>query len=280
MLRNFKAVMSSALHLAIGRLRPLRLAAALAATLACNSGAHATTPAPTSAAPATAPKPADMTMAEFLDRLMHAESSGRDDARNPLSTAVGPYQFIESTWLDLARRIFPTETQGMAPAQILALRTDRTFARRAAEAYTKDNAASLRAAGIDTTFPHLRLAFLLGPQGAIRVLQAPPDTRVTLLLGPAVARANPFMYGMTAAGLAARAARDLSVSRSTLAGISASDIPAHTPGAAPSKPRPPRLVVHCNLDLPACRRWQALALARLPVDKSLSRKQHTAAKTR
>jgi hypothetical protein len=235
-------------------------------------------PAPAAAATPPVTKPADMTMAGFLDRLMHAESSGRDDARNPLSTAVGPYQFIESTWLDLAHRIFATETQGMTAAQILALRTDRTFARRAAEAYTKDNAASLKAAGIEATFPHLRLAFLLGPQGAIRVLQAPPDTRVALLLGPGVMRANPFMYGMTAAGLAARAARDLSVSRSTLAGIAAGDIQAVAPGAA-TKPRPPRVIVRCNLDLPACRRWQTLALARLPTEKTVDRKQ-TVAKTR
>ncbi len=219
-------------------------------------------------------------MAGFLDRLMMAESSGRDDARNPLSTAVGPYQFIESTWLDLARRIFATETQAMTPAQVLALRTDRSFARRAAEAYTKDNAASLKAAGIEATFPHLRLAFLLGPQGAIRVLQADPETRVTLLLGPAVARANPFMYGMTAAGLAARAARDLAVPRATLAGIAAGDIPALAPGGTPAKPRGPRVTVRCNLDLPACRRWQSLAIARLPAEKVGGRKQRTAAKAR
>ena len=216
-------------------------------------------------------------MATFLDRLMLAESSGRDDARNPLSTAVGPYQFIESTWLDLARRIFVTETQAMTPVQILALRTDRAYARRAAEAYTKDNAANLKAAGVETTFPHLRLAFLLGPQGAIRVLQAAPETRVTLLLGPSVARANPFMYGMTAGGLAARAARDLAVPRATLAGIAAGDTPAVAQNGAPPRPRAPRVVVRCNLDLPACRRWQTLALARLPAEKV---RQRTAAKAR
>jgi hypothetical protein len=236
--------------------------------------------------PQTAAKPATMTMADFLDQLMAAESSGRDDARNPRSTAVGPYQFIESTWLDLAHRIFATETQGMNMAQVLALRTNRAFARRAAEAYTKDNAASLKAAGLEATFPHLRLAFLLGPQGAIRVLQASPETRVALLLGPSVTRANPFMYGMTAAGLAARAAKDLarevnrdgSVSRTALAGIAASDGTAVASAAA--KPRPPRVVVRCNLDLPACRRWQTLALARLPGEKSATRQQQTVAKAR
>jgi hypothetical protein len=276
--RNFRVFMVSALQ------RPIWFVvargAAVAGALGCTTAFAAKPDAPevVQVAPSPTVKPADMTMTDFLDRLMHAESSGRDDARNPLSTAVGPYQFIESTWLDLAHRIFATETQGMTAPQILALRTGRAFARRAAEAYTKDNAASLKAAGIEATFPHLRLAFLLGPQGAIRVLQAPPETRVALLLGPGVMRANPFMYGMTAAGLAARAARDLSVSRTTLAGIAAGDIPAVIPGAA-AKPRAPRVVVRCNLELPACRRWQTLALARLPAEKSVGRKQ-TAAKAR
>jgi hypothetical protein len=237
----------------------------------------APTQSPSVNAEATPSKPA-LTMADFLDRLMQAESSGRDDARNPLSTAVGPYQFIESTWLDLAHRLFATEIQSMTHVQILALRSNRAFARRAAETYTQDNAASLRAAGLEATFPHLRLAFLLGPQGAIRVLQAAPETRVALLLGPAVARANPFMYGLTASGLIARAARDLAVPPSTTAGFAASSIAAVTPGIV--KPRPPRVTVRCNLDLPACRRWQTLAIARLPAEKGSARKQLTVAKDR
>ena len=102
-------------------------------------------------------------MNSFLDRLMMAESGGRLEARNPRSTAAGPYQFIERTWLDLARRIFPTETQAMTPLQILALRTDPAFARKGAETYTKDNAKFLKTNGLDATFPRLRLAFLLGP---------------------------------------------------------------------------------------------------------------------
>ena len=211
-------------------------------------------------------------MSSFLDRLMAAESGGRDDASNPRSTAVGPYQFIESTWLDLARRIFATETQAMTPQLILALRTNRAFARRAAEAYSLDNAAALKTHGLAATFPHLRLAFLLGPSGAVRVLQAPPQTRVTFLLGPAVANANPFMYGLTAEGLIARAARDLDVKPSTLAGIVAGDIP---PDPA-SKSRRTSAAVRCNLALPACRRWRTLAQARVGPVRVASRRVPTA----
>ena len=247
--------------------RVVAVAAGLSVLGAMASAAAPEGPAIAPAAPIVAS--ADMDMNGFLDRLMMAESGGRAEARNPRSTAVGPFQFIERTWLDLARRIFPSETQAMTAAQILALRTDVAFARRAAETYTKDNAAVLKANGLDATFPRLRLAFLLGPQGAVRVLQAPPQTRVTALLGPAVANANPFMYGLSADGLIARAARDLAVRPTSLAGIAAGDIPASTGSAA--KARAPRVTVQCNLALPACRRWQQLAVARLPSGKTVRR---------
>jgi hypothetical protein len=243
--------------------KPDRLAQAPAAP---NASAASST---TAANPAASAPAADLTMATFLDRLMLAESGGREDARNPLSTAVGPFQFIESTWLDMVRRHFAAETQALTHVQVLALRTDRAFSRRAAEIYTRENGASLKAAGVEPTFPHLRLAFLLGAGGAIRVLQAPADTRVTLLLGPAVARANPFLYGMTAEALIARAARDLAVPRATLAALAPGEMSAAVAG--PPRPRPPRVVVRCNLDLPACRRWQSLALARLPAEKPARR---------
>ena len=59
----------------------------------------------------------------FLDRLMRAESGGRDTAANPRSTALGPYQFIKSTFLDLARRHFGIEVQELSEDEILRLRT-------------------------------------------------------------------------------------------------------------------------------------------------------------
>ena len=225
---------------------------------------------------------AGMTTETFLDRLMLAESGGRDDARNPRSTATGPYQFIESTFLDVVRRHFAQETIALTDPQILTLRTDRVFARRAAEAFSRDNAAALTAEGVAATFPNLRLAFLLGPSAAIRVLQAPPEAALGPLLGAPVLIANPFMAGLTAADLTARAARDLSlpapraVARprlvfmprvAALAGVPERALPASPIArnvvaglgtAPPAARRAPVLIVHCNRDLPSCRRWVAL----------------------
>ncbi len=228
------------------------------------------------AAPLKDPKPSTpaddtMTMSDFLDRLMIAESGGDDAAKNPRSTAVGPYQFIESTWLDLMRRHFAAETEKLTPPQVLALRQNRAVARRAAEIYSKENAATLASHGAKPTFTHLRLAFLLGPMGAVRVIKAEPDARVAVLLGPAVARANPFMYGLTAEGLVARAARDLKMRPSSLAALAASEIPSDGQSGRKGA-RGPRVAVRCNLSLPSCRRWLTLATARAPGAKKIAKR--------
>jgi hypothetical protein len=145
----------------------------------------------------------------FLDRLMRAESGGRDTAANPRSTALGPYQFIKSTFLDLARRHFGVEVQELSEDEILRLRTNRSFARRCAETYSRENLTFLSEQGLEPTFGHLRLAFLVGPYAAARVLQAAPATPVGDVLGPAVIRANPFMSRMSTSNLIAKTARDV-----------------------------------------------------------------------
>jgi hypothetical protein len=145
----------------------------------------------------------------FLDRLMRAESNGRNDAKNPLSSALGPFQFIKSTFLDVMRRHFAADVGHLSERDILALRTDRGFARRAAEAFSKDNLDYLADRGLKPTFGHLRLAFLLGPVGAARVLEAPPSKPLQQILDHAVISANPFMRGKSASDLIARATRDV-----------------------------------------------------------------------
>jgi hypothetical protein len=194
----------------------------------------------------------------FLDRLMRAESGGRDTAANPRSTALGPYQFIKSTFLDLARRHYGVEVQELSEDEILRLRTNRSFARRCAETYSRENLAFLSEQGLEPTFGHLRLAFLVGPFAAARVLQAAPATPVGEVLGPAVIRANPFMARMSTSNLIAKTARDV--------GETAAEVDvAPQVRAAAVQPAPvvsPRPVTRalsarhaCNRKLASCRKF-------------------------
>lgn len=217
--------------------------------------------------------PAGLTMDQFLDRLMMAESAGRATAKNPRSTALGPYQFIASTWLMIANRHFDKETAELRPDQVLALRIDPDLARRAAQIYTEQNAAYLVAQGQKPTFANLRLAFLVGPGAAVRVLGAPPDTAATELLGATVIGANPFMSKLTAAGLIARSARDIDTDPNATAGVTPDPDLVKQAALAPkeTKPKRPRIAVSCDLSRPSCRRWLALAERRIPKQRRASR---------
>lgn len=224
----------------------------------------ATQPAAPAATAGDAAKPAEpqMTMEQFLDRLMRAESGGRLTARNPRSTAFGPYQFIASTWLMMANKHFAKETKDLRVDQILALRTDPDLARRAAELYTLENAAYLVAQGHSATFPRLRLAFLVGAGAASRILSAQPEMPINQLLSANVIVANPFMARMTAADLIARCARDLSATPAMTAGVTPDDAmvaAAKAAGATAASSARVRVAAPCNLTLPSCRRWLALA---------------------
>lgn len=249
--------------------RPTRMLVAAAALLvascrlpvAAEEGIGDLSRRPPMAASPAADRVDDATdLARFLDRLMLVESGGRDDARNPRSTAVGPFQFIESTFLEVTRRHFPAETSALTPAAVLQMRTNRAFARLAAAAFTRDNAAHLATAGLAPTFANLRLAFLVGPGGAVRILKAEPRTPAIAVLGSQVVQANPFMAGMSVADLALWSARNLAVGDLAAARLAAD--PARL-AAAPASKGKPAIAVRCNQALASCRRWVTLATRRL-----------------
>jgi hypothetical protein len=219
-------------------------------------------------AAATAP---DVVFDTFLDRLMQVESGGHDTAANPRSTAVGPFQFIKSTFLDLVRRHFAVETDSLTEDEILGLRVNRHFARRAAALYSRANLASLSAQGLVPTFGHLRLAFLVGPTAAVRLIKATPDTPAPEVLGAAVIKANPFMTNLSASDLIARAERDISGDRNRL--VRPAPAPRERVVARRPEPREPRVLdswakasvpnrkadaAPCNPRLASCRRWVAM----------------------
>ena len=197
----------------------------------------------------------------FLDRLMAAESDGRSHAKNPRSSALGPFQFIKSTFLDISRRHFPAETAGLSQAEILLLRSDRDLSRRAAAAFCKENVTFLRERGHEPTFAHLRLAFLLGPADAARIMQAQQHASVAELLSPSVIKANPFMRSMNVADLLAKSERDVTRDRPVAvtgpqlivrprARVRPLTVQATVPQSSTKR---------CNARLAACRKFSALS---------------------
>lgn len=182
----------------------------------------------------------------FLNRLMLAESGGRLFAKNPRSSALGPFQFIKTTFLEVARRNFPGDLDDLSETQILALRTDLAFSRRAADAYSRENASFLLGRGLKASPVNLRLAFFAGAAGAARVLSAEPDAPVSRLLDPAAVAANPFLTRMTARALISRSEREMG-----LVGLQGLY-------AKVARRRVPGIKIRCNLRLPPCRLWVKL----------------------
>ena len=190
----------------------------------------------------------------FLNQLMLAESGGRLHAKNPRSSALGPYQFIRSTFLEVTLRHFGHEIGAKTHAEILGLRTDYKFSRRIADAYSRENAAFLHARGHKATPAHLRLAFFAGPAGAAKIIGADPDTPASSLLSGSALSANPFLRRMTAQALLDRSARDV-----RLAGT----FNLYPNAGSQTATKPPQIRVRCNLARASCRKWLFLAKKRL-----------------
>lgn len=238
-----------------------RLAAAVAFASALAVSPNASVSAETAIANELAATAPASSFDVYLDRLMGAESGGRSHAANPRSTALGAFQFIKSTFLEVARRHFSAEVAGFDEQKILKLRVDRDFSRRAAAAFSKDNMVYLKDKGLEPTFAHLRLAFLLGPADAARLLRAPPQTRVVEILSAPVIRANPFMGRMSATDLLEKSVRD--VTRDPLIAVSPQPRPQSAARVRPAGRNSLRAGManrkqNCSQKLASCRRFAAL----------------------
>lgn len=132
---------------------------------------------------------------DYLARIAMAESGGRADAQNPNSSAAGPYQFIDSTWLQHAQPLRPD----LDRTSLLALKKDPNFSKQVAERFTSANDDALRGAGIDPNDQYRSLAHFAGSQGAINLIKADPNASAGSVLGEAAVNANPFLRNMTAA---------------------------------------------------------------------------------
>jgi hypothetical protein len=84
------------------------------------------------------------------------------------------------------------------------------FSRRAAAAYANDLMSALKDSGLPVTTANVRLAFLVGPFAAVRVLKTRPNQSLRRVLSAEAIAANPYMSGATVAMLVRKAATDVS----------------------------------------------------------------------
>ena len=153
---------------------------------------------------------------DFLLKTAIRESSLDETAKAPTSSAVGMFQFIESTWLqmvkeegskyglsDAAAAITRTGNGGyrvadpQARREILDLRKDPKVSAVMAGAYASRNAESLKdRLGRDASSGELYIAHFLGPSGGARLIslaESDPNASAAATF-PAQARANRSIF--------------------------------------------------------------------------------------
>ena len=135
----------------------------------------------------------------LVDQIIHVESGGNAAAKNPLSSATGLGQFIESTWIRMMGQYRPDLATTMGRPELLALRNDPTISREMVTALAREGESYLRARGHDITAGRLYLCHFLGAEGANMVLNAQDDQLVGDVMGAGVVKANPFLAGRTIA---------------------------------------------------------------------------------
>ena len=142
-------------------------------------------------------------------RILVAESHGALDIRNKRSSAAGPAQFLDDTWLELIRATRPDLAKTHSRDELLALRQKPGLAHEIAKRFAERNAAVLRRRGLPVTAGTLYLAHFAGPAGAAALLKAPDDADAAAVMAKAdasgktkreqIVKANPFLDKLTVA---------------------------------------------------------------------------------
>jgi len=146
-----------------------------------------------------------------VERIIGVESNGNLDAKNGRSSATGPGQFLNETWLELIRTYRPDLAKGRSESKILELRRDTKLVREIANRLVERNASMLRRRGLPVTAGTVYLAHFAGGAGAVAILSAPDSADAALVMARAdatgrttrqqIIHANPFLEHFTVADL-------------------------------------------------------------------------------
>ena len=137
----------------------------------------------------------------FVQAINGSESGGDPNATNGRSSATGPAQFTDATFLPLFRRAFPSMGD-LSDAQALRMRTMPGVSDAMTAANAQQNAGTMGSGGFQPTSDNLALAHRFGAGGAMSLLRADPTTPISdTLVGKGVMAANPDLNGQTAGGV-------------------------------------------------------------------------------
>lgn len=142
-------------------------------------------------------------------KITSVESGGNPRAKNPLSTATGLGQFIESTWLSTLEKMKPGLIDKIGRKAALDLRNDPVLSKQATDVYAAENRNMLTRRGFEPTEGNIYLAHFAGPGGAAALLGADPSESAGKILGEKVVKANPFLKNMSVADVKNWAAKKM-----------------------------------------------------------------------
>src|SRR3546814_3838384 len=96
------------------------------------------------------------------------------------SSATGPAQFVDETWLEMLRKHRP-DLAALPRPEALGLRTDPDLSKAMAEAYAVENARRLYESGLPVTEQTVYMAHHFGLGGAPALPRGDPDRKRTQL---------------------------------------------------------------------------------------------------
>jgi len=129
--------------------------------------------------------------------------AGEGTGKNPDSSAYGPYQFIDSTFVGQFRKHYPEQARGMSDRDIVRLKNSpegREISADLGPKFIAENAKVVENAGFEPNAGNVYLAHFLGPRDALRVLRANPEDSVAKIVDPDSIRANKVLQGGQTAG--------------------------------------------------------------------------------
>jgi hypothetical protein len=163
-------------------------------------------------APKQASKPAEAGLTAPMDnaplptgiaqiaRLIHA---GEGTGQNPDSSALGPYQFVDKTFVGQFRSRYPDRAKGMSDSQIINLKRSPEGAKISSEMgprFIADNAKIIQRGGHEPDAGNVYLAHFLGAGTAVNVLNADPSTPISRLVKQDAIDANRILRNGATAG--------------------------------------------------------------------------------